>query len=154
MNLYIRYKKSLFEDIYQTKIDLHKNNKGYNIQINGKFYFPYKDSPILKQLDKVKDKELWVAITRDEINYGNFSFAVPDYFVKVDEKNKQVLIEKEVPLNDLDNPDEPFVWDYVIIAKCDSVDKTDAFIDELEDLEVPEPLIKEAITEFYNLINC
>lgn len=148
MQLNIRYQKPL-EEVHQGLIEMHKNVKGYNIQIDGKFYFPHRDNPVLQQLDKLKDRELWVAIYKDDISYGTFTFAAPDYFVRIDEEKKAVYIEKEIPLNQIDNPDEPFKWDYINIAYCDSVDKTDLFIDTLEDLKVPEKIIKNALDEFY-----
>lgn len=148
MRLNIRYKKPL-EEVHQGTIEMHKNAKGYNIQIDGKFYFPHRDNPVLEHLEELKDKELWVAITKDEISYGTFTFAAPDFFVRINEEEKSVEIEKEIPLNQIDNPDDPFKWDYVVIAKCKTVDETDTFIDKLEDLKVPEKTIKNALDEFY-----
>ena len=154
MNLYVHYKKT-GEDKVTSSIQLHKNNKGYNVQIEGKFYFPKYDNPVIRNIDKEekKKRELWVVVTKDEINYGNISFAVPDYFVRVNESKKSVFIEKEVPLNQLDNPDEPFIWDYLNIAECNSVDQTDEFIENCENLRVPEQIVMEAIKTFYSLQN-
>ena len=150
MKLNIRYKK-IMGDPFQGEVELKKNNKGYNIQIEGKYYFPKKDNPLLNNLDKFKDKEVWVVVTRDEISYGNISFAAPDYFVRFDEDKKEVWVEKEIPLNQIDNPDETYIWDYVVMDRCSSVEQTDKFIDNLENMNCPEIIIKEAIKVFYTL---
>ena len=150
MKLNVRYKKPL-EEPYECEVELKKNNKGYNIQIEGKYYFPKRDNPLLNNLDKFKDKEIWVVVTKDEFNYGNISFAAPDYFTRFDEEKKEVWVEKEIPLNQIDNPDETFVWDYVIMARCSSIEQTDKFIDSLESKGCPEPIIREAIKLFYSL---
>lgn len=150
MKLNIRYKKEM-EEPFQREIELKKNTKGYNIQVEGKFYFPRKDNPMLTHLDEYKDKEVWVVITKDEINYGNIAFAAPDYFTRFDEEKKEVWVEKEIPLNLLDNPEETFKWDYVVMDKCSSVEQTDKFIDNLENMGCPEIIIKEAIKTFYAL---
>lgn len=150
MKLNIRYQKPL-EEPYQGEVELKKNNKGYNIQIEGKYYFPKRDNPLLKDLDKFKDKEVWVVITRDEVNYGNIAFAAPDYFTRYDEDRKEVWVEKEIPLCQIDNPEEPYIWDYLTLAKCSSVEQTDRFIDTLEDQGCPEVIIKEALKVFYSL---
>lgn len=150
MKLNIRYQKPT-EEPYQGEIELKKNAKGYNIQIEGKFYFPKRDNPLIKNLDKFKDKEVWVVVTKDEVNYGNIAFAAPDYFTRFDENKKEVWVEKEVPLNQIDNPEEPFIWDYVVMDRCSSIEQTDKFIDNLENMGCPEAIIKEAIKTFYSL---
>lgn len=150
MKLNIRYKKPL-EEVHQGEVELHKNAKGYNIQIEGKFYFPDRNNQVINNLDKVKDKELWVVIYKDEINYGNIAFASPDYFIRFNEEEKSVWIEKEIPLNQIDNPDQPYIWDYIVLDKCSSPEQTDLFIDNLENLGCPDQLIKEALKIFYNL---
>ena len=53
--------------------------------------------------------------------------------------------------NLLDNPVETFRWDYVVMDKCSSVEQTDKFIDNLENMGCPEIIIKEAIKTFYAL---
>ena len=62
MILNVRYKRPLEEPI-TTEVELHKNVKGYNIKIDGKFYFPHRDNPVLKHLEEFKGKELWVYIS-------------------------------------------------------------------------------------------
>ena len=56
MRLNICYKKPL-EEIHQGSIEMHKNAKGYNIQIDGKFYFPHRDNPALKHLEAGRRRE-------------------------------------------------------------------------------------------------
>jgi hypothetical protein len=150
MKLNVRYRKPT-EEPYQSEVELRKNNKGYNIQIEGKYYFPKRDNPLLQNLEEFKDKEVWVVVTKDEVNFGYISFAAPDYFARFDENKKEVWVEKEVPLNQIDDPEEPFVWDYVEMDRCSSIEQTDRFIDNLESQGCPEVIIKEAIETFYSL---
>ena len=149
--------KSRYINSDNDKIDsdliLHKNQKGYHIKLDGKFYFPNRDNLVLKNLDKFKDKELWVAIISDDISYGNFAFVVPDYFVR-ENYNNEVYIEKEIPLNIIkEGSDNCFSWDYVNLGSIKSQEDSDRFIDDMESLKVPEKIIKEALNLFYYKIN-
>ena len=150
MKVNVRYKKELEEPV-TTELELHKNEKGYNIKIEGKYYFPAFDNPVIKNLDKFEDKELWVVVKEDKYNYGNIAFAVPDYFVVPDFDKREIRVEKEIPLNQIDNVDEPFIWDYVVLARVSDPDKTEEFIDKLESKGCPDQLIKAALDEFYAL---
>lgn len=149
MKLNVRYKRP-FEEAVTTQLELHKNQKGYNINIEGKYYFPKADNPVVKDLEKYQDQQdIWVVVVKDNYNYGNIAFAKPDFFVKVDEN--KVIVEKEVPLNNLDDPEHPYTWDYLNIGEVDNADDTDRFIDDLENNGCPEVIIKEALKEFYAL---
>lgn len=150
MKVNVRYQKELEEPV-TTEVELHKNAKGYNIKIEGKYYFPSHDNPVVKNIESFEDKELWVVVKEDKYNYGNIAFAVPDYFIVPDFDKKEIRVEKEVPLNQIDNVDEPYKWDYLVIGKVSDPDQTDDFIDELEAKGCPELLIKEALNEFYAL---
>lgn len=148
MKVKVRYQKPCEEPV-TTELDLHKNAKGYNVKIEGKYYFPAPTNPVIQNLEKYEHQELWVVVKEDKYNWGAIAFAVPDYFIKPDFENKSVIVEKEIPLNQIDNVDEPFKWDYVEIGKCSNVDDTDKFIDKLESEGCPEQLIKAALNEFY-----
>lgn len=150
MKVNIKYKKELEQPV-TTELELHKNQKGYNINIEGKFYFPSHNNPVIKHLNEYENIELWVVITEDKFNFGNIAFAVPDYFIIPDMEKKEIRVEKEIPLNFIDNPDETYKWDYEVISRVSEIDKTDDFIDELEAKGVPEKLIKLALDEFYAL---
>lgn len=147
----MRYQRTL-EDPITTELELHRNQKGYNIQLDGKFYFPRLNNPVINNLEKYEHQELWVVIEEDKVNYGTIAFAVPDYFIIPDYDKKEVRIEKEIPLNFLDEIEETYKWDYDIIAKVNNPDQTEKFIDELEAQGCPDRLIKEALNEFYALI--
>lgn len=154
MELNIRYLDKDLNKI-DTSLILHKNQKGYHIKLNGKYYFPNKDNPVLKNLEDFKNKELWVAIISDNISYGNFAFVVPDYFIREIENTSEVYIEKEIPLNiiETDLEQKMFSWDYIKLGNMKSIEDTDKFIDQMESLKVPEPLIKKALDLFYCKLN-
>ena len=85
------------------------------------------------------------------VSYGEFSLAVPDFFVR--ENSEEVYIEKEVPINDLAKEEHIFSWDYLKIGSLSTVEESDTFIEIMEDKKVPETVIKEAITVFYDKLN-
>lgn len=150
MKVNVRYQKEMEEPV-TTELELHKNNKGYNIRIEGKYYFPKQDNPVILNLNKFENRELWVVVQEDRLNYGNIAFAVPDYFIIPDFEKREVRVEKEIPLNMIDNPDDTYKWDYDIIGRCSSVEQTDKFIDDLEAAGCPDQFIKSALSEFYEL---
>lgn len=148
MKLNMRYQKPTEEPV-ETEVELHKNSKGYNIRIEGKYYFPNSNNKVINNLSEYENKELWVVVIEDKFNYGNIAFAVPDFFIIPDYEKKEIKVEKEVPLNLLDNPDQPYKWDYITLATVSDPDKTEAFIDKLEAAGCPDQIIRSALDEFY-----
>lgn len=152
MNLNIHYQKP-YEQPYTTSCILHKNNKGFHINIEGKYYFPNPNNPVIQFPDKYEDKELWVVIIKDRVSYGNFAFAPPDYFVKEKEDSTEVSIEKEIPCNHLDREENIYEWVYPIVATIKHPDESEKFIDICEDKGVPDSVVKEALSLFYQKFN-
>lgn len=152
MNLNVKYQDAMGEWVEQS-LTLHKNNKGYHVKIEGKYYFPKADNLVLKKPEEFKDKELWVLITYDNVSYGNISFAVPDFFVRDDEDSNKVYIEKEIPVNYLTREENIWEYGYKTIATLSSEEESDDFIDKLENAKVPESIIKEALSLFYDKLN-
>ena len=151
MAIHVRYQEPSEKPVNEDVI-VHKNNKGFHIKIGGKFYFPEgKSVDIISNLSKFDNYEFWVAITSDNVSYGKFSLAVPDFFVR--ENSEEVYIEKEVPINDLAKEEHIFSWDYLKIGSLSTVEESDTFIEIMEDKKVPETVIKEAITVFYDKLN-
>lgn len=150
MKVKMRYQNT-YEQPITAELELHKNQKGYNICLNGKYYFPKADNPVVQDISKFEHRELWVVVTKDNFNYGNISFAAADYFVIPEPDTKSVRVEKEIPCNKIDDPEDPYFWDYEVIGRCKTVEGTDAFIDSLESIGCPAVIIKQALNEFYNL---
>lgn len=151
MAIHVRYQEPFGKPINEDVL-VHKNNKGFHIKIGGKFYFPEGTSvDIISNLSKFDNYEFWVAITSDNVSYGKFALAVPDFFVR--ENSEEVYIEKEVPINDLAKEEHIFSWDYLKIGSLSTVEESDTFIEIMEDKKVPETVIKEAITVFYDKLN-
>ena len=151
MAIHVRYQEPFGKPVNEDVL-VHKNNKGFHIKIGGKFYFPEgKSVDIISNLSKFDNYEFWVAITSDNVSYGKFSLAVPDFFVR--ENSEEVYIEKEVPINDLAKEEYIFSWDYLKIGSLSTVEESDTFIEIMEDKKVPETVIKEAITVFYDKLN-
>ena len=160
MAIHVRYQEPFGKPVNEDVL-VHKNNKGFHIKIGGKFYFPEGTSvDIISNLSKFDNYEFWVAITSDNVSYGKFALAVPDFFVR--ENSEEVYIEKEVPINDLAKEvpindlakeEHIFSWDYLKIGSLSTVEESDTFIEIMEDKKVPETVIKEAITVFYDKLN-
>lgn len=151
MAIHVRYQEPFGKPVNEDVL-VHKNNKGFHIKIGGKFYFPEgKSVDIISNLSKFDNYEFWVAITSDNVSYGKFALAVPDFFVR--ENSEEVYIEKEVPINDLAKEEHIFSWDYLKIGSLSTVEESDTFIEIMEDKKVPETVIKEAITVFYDKLN-